>query len=131
MQRGHKITHLPSLEMPARFDPSGIPCVDSGHAHTRATSSHRRHPRPLPGLAPTSVIATVEEVAERGEANWLIWGSVGNRPVLFSVAAAGGRRDDGLGGRGGDGDGDHRAMAADARTARLTERGPTEPAPGR
>jgi hypothetical protein len=86
MQRGHKITHLPSLEMPARFDPSGIPCVDSGPAHTRATSRHRRHPHPLPGLAPTSVIATVEEVAERGEASWLIWGSVDNRPVLFSVA---------------------------------------------
>ena len=89
MQRGHKTTHhLQSLEMPARFDPSGIPCVDSGHAHTRATSSHRRHPRTLPGLAPRSVIATVEEVAEQGEASWLIWGSVGNRPVLFSVAAA-------------------------------------------
>ena len=88
MQRGHKITHLPSLEMPARFDPSGIPCVDSGRL-TRARVSHRRHPRALPGLAPKSVIATVEEVAERGEANWLIWGSVGDRPVLFCVAAAG------------------------------------------
>jgi hypothetical protein len=88
MQRGHKITHLPSLEMPARFDPCGIPCVDSGQAHTRAASSHRRHPRPLPGLAPKSVIATVEEVAGQGEANWLVWGSVGNRPVLFTVAAA-------------------------------------------
>ncbi len=88
MQRGHKITHLPSLEMPARFDPSGIPCVDSGRSHTRTTSSHRRHPRPLPGLAPKSIIATVEEVAEHGEANWLIWGCVGDRPVLFTVAAA-------------------------------------------
>jgi hypothetical protein len=83
-----KVTHLPSLEMPARFDPSGIPCVDSGRARTRASSSHRRHARPLPGLAPKSVIATVEDVAERGDANWLIWGSVGNRPVLFTVAAA-------------------------------------------
>ena len=88
MQRGHKITHLPSLEMPARFDPSGIPCIDSGHAHSRATLSHRRQPRPLPGLAATSVIATVEEVAEQGGATWLIWGSDGDRPVLFSVAAA-------------------------------------------
>ena len=86
MQRGHKTTHPTSLEMPARFDPSGIPCVDSGHPHTR---THRRLARPLPGLAPTSVIATVEDVAERGEANWLIWGCVGNRPVLFCVAAAG------------------------------------------
>jgi hypothetical protein len=88
MQRSHKVAHLPSLEMPARFDPCGIPCLDSGHAHTRATSAHRRHPRSLPGLAPTSVIATVEEVAEQGEANWLIWGSAGDRPVLFTVAAA-------------------------------------------
>jgi hypothetical protein len=87
MQRGHKITHLPSMEMPARLDPSGIPCVGSGHG--RATSSHRRQHRPLPGLAPTSLIATVENVAERGEADWLIWGSVADRPVLFRVAAAG------------------------------------------
>ena len=86
MQRSHKVTHLPSLEMPASFDPSGIPCLDSGHAHPRATSSQRRHPRSLPGLAATSVIAIVEEVAEQGEANWLIWGSAGNRPVLFTVA---------------------------------------------
>jgi hypothetical protein len=77
------------MEMPARFDPSGIPCVDSGQGHGRATSTHRRHGRPLPGLAPTAVIATVEDVAEQGEANWLIWGSVGNQPVLFRVAAAG------------------------------------------
>ena len=89
MQRGHKTTHhLQSLEMPARFDPSGIPCVDAGQAHTRATSSHRRRARPLAGLAPTAVIATVEEVAEQGEADWLIWGDVGNRPVLFTVAVA-------------------------------------------
>jgi hypothetical protein len=89
MQRGHKTTHhLQSLELPARFDPSGIPCVDSGRAHTRATSSHRRHPRPLPGLAPTSILATVEAVAEQGEANWLIWGSAGERPVMFTVAAS-------------------------------------------
>ena len=86
MQRGHKTTHQPSLELPARFDPSGIPCVDAGSAHTRTTSG-RRH-RTLPGLAPTSVIATVEDVAEQGETSWLIWGSVDNRPVLFSVAAA-------------------------------------------
>lgn len=86
MQRAHKTTEPPSLEMPARFDPSGIPCVDSVRAHQR---THRRHARSLPGLAPTSLIATVEEVVERGEANWLIWGCVGNRPILFCVAAAG------------------------------------------
>ena len=88
MQRGHKITHLPSLEMPARFDPSGVPYLDSGRAHARALASHRRQARALPGLAPTSVLASVEAVAEQGEGNWLIWGSVGDRPVLFSVAAA-------------------------------------------
>jgi hypothetical protein len=90
MQRGHKIEHLPSLEMPARFDPSGIPCLDGGRLHSRTASSNQRHPRALPGLAPKSVIATVEVASERGEANWLIWGSVGDRPVLFSVAAAAG-----------------------------------------
>lgn len=88
MQRGHKLTHLPSLEMPARFDASGIPCADAGRAHARATASHGRHSHPIPGLPPTSVFATVEEVAERGETEWLIWGSVDNRPVLFTVAAA-------------------------------------------
>lgn len=88
MQRGQKTTHLPSMEMPARLDPCGVPCVDPGHGHGRATS-HRRHGRSLPGLAPKSLIATVEDVAEVGEANWLVWGSVDNRPVLFSVAAAG------------------------------------------
>lgn len=88
MQRGHKTTqHLQSLELPDRFDPCGIPCVDSGHARRRATSSHRRHPRSLPGLAPTSILATVEAVAEEGEASWLIWGCAGDRPLLFSVAA--------------------------------------------
>jgi hypothetical protein len=88
MQRGHRITHLPSLEMPARFDPSGVPCVDSGDAQLRATSSRRRHPRSLPGLAPTSILATVEAVAEHGASNWLIWGSDGDRPVMFTVAAS-------------------------------------------
>ncbi len=91
MNRGHKIAHLPSLEMPDRFDPSGIPCVDSGHhPHRRTTPSHRRHVRPLPGLAARSVIATVEGVAQQSEASWLIWGSVEDRPVLFTVAAPAG-----------------------------------------
>ena len=88
MQRGHRITQEPSLELPARFDPSGIPCVDSGHGHSRAHGAHRRQARSLPGLAPKSVIATVETVAERGDANWLVWGTDGDRPVLFTVAAA-------------------------------------------
>lgn len=86
MHRGHKTMTQPALELPARFDPSGVPCVDGTRAHTR-TTSHRRNHRTLPGLSPTSVIATVEDVAERGESDWLIWGSVGNRPVLFTVSA--------------------------------------------
>ena len=87
MQRGHKLTHPSALEMPEPFDPSGIPCVDSGHTRPRTTSSHRRHPRTLPGLAASSVIATVEEVAAKGDGDWLVWGSVCNRPVLFAVEA--------------------------------------------
>ena len=86
MQRGHKIEHAPALDMPDRFDPSGVPYLDPGHARPRATTAHRRHhPHALPGLHPTSVIASVEEVAAQGEGEWLIWGSVGNRPVLFAV----------------------------------------------
>ncbi len=87
MQRGHKLSHPSALEMPGGFDPSGIPCVDSGPTEARAASSHRRHPRALPGLSPTSVIASVEDVAAKGEGDWLIWGSVDNRPVLFAVEA--------------------------------------------
>jgi hypothetical protein len=87
MQRGHKLTHPSALDMPERFDPCGIPCADSGHAHTRATSSRRRHPRSLPGLSPTALIASVEEVAAKGSGDWFIWGSVGDRPVLFAVEA--------------------------------------------
>jgi hypothetical protein len=87
MQRGRKLTPPSALEMPERFDPSGIPCVDSGHTRTRAASSHRRHARLLAGLSPTSVIASVEEVAAKGDGDWLVWGSVCNRPVLFAVEA--------------------------------------------
>lgn len=87
MQRGHKLAHPSELEMPERFDPSGVPCVDSGHTRARAASSHRRHPRMLPGLSPTSLIASVEEVAANGDGDRLVWGSVGDRPALFAVEA--------------------------------------------
>jgi hypothetical protein len=85
MQRGHKLTHPPALELPDCFDPSGVPCVDAGKTRSRTGSSHRRHPRRLPGLHPTAVIASVEAVAEEGDRDWLVWGNVDDRPVLFTV----------------------------------------------
>ena len=87
MQRGHRVTHPVELEMPEGYDASGIPCADQTHARKRAASSHRRHHRSLPGLAPTSLIAYVEEVAVKSEQDWLIWGCAGDRPVLFDVEA--------------------------------------------
>ncbi len=33
------------------------------------------------------MIASVQEVAERREADWLIWGCVDDRPILFDVEA--------------------------------------------
>lgn len=88
MQPGHRIQHAAALDMPDRFDPSGVPYLDPGHARPRAATPHRRHhPHSIPGLHPTSLIASVEEVAEKGEGEWLIWGCVGNRPVLFAVQA--------------------------------------------
>lgn len=87
MQRGHKLTQSRGLEMPDGFDPSGVPCVDSGKTHRRKASSHRQHGRALPGLAPTSVIASVEELESAGSDTWLVWGCTGDRPVLFAVEA--------------------------------------------
>ena len=86
MHRGHKLTDPAALDLPEGFDPSGVPCGDEGHPKRRA-SSHRRHQRALPGLAPASMIATVEEAAAERDGAWLIWGSVGDRPVLFDVEA--------------------------------------------
>lgn len=89
MQRGHRLTHPSALEMPDGFDPCGIPCADAHPARTRtpAGPSHRRQPRPLPGLSPTSIVASVEAVAVRGDRDWLVWGCVGNRPAMFAVEA--------------------------------------------
>ena len=86
MQRGHKLIHRPALDMPEGFDPSGIPSV-AGGTRPGAASSHRRHARRLPGLAPASLIASVEEVAAQDEGDWLVWGCVGGRPLLFAVEA--------------------------------------------
>lgn len=85
MQRGHKTAHPPEIEMPDSLDPSGVPCLDAARA--RGATTHRRHGRPLPGLAPTTLIASVEEVALRGSPDWLLWGSVGPCPILFAVEA--------------------------------------------
>ncbi len=84
--RGHTVTTPSELGMPDGFDPSGIPCCDQAQPRAR-TASHRRHHRSLPGLSPTSLIASVEEVVAKGPADWLIWGSVADRPVLFVVEA--------------------------------------------
>ena len=86
MQRGHKLAQLASFEIPERLAPEG-PCVDPGRAAVPAATSHRRPARSLPGLSPTSLIASVEEVADDDGADWLIWGAVGDRPVLFALQA--------------------------------------------
>ncbi len=90
MQRGHRLTHPSALEMPDGFDPCGIPCADARTTRTRqqAAVSHRRHPRVLPGLPSTSLVASVEDVATKGDGEWLVWGCVGNRPAMFAVEAA-------------------------------------------
>jgi hypothetical protein len=86
MQRSLKLTH-PSLEMPEGLDPSGIPCVGAGDTHRRGATSHRRHTRSLPGLSPTSFIASVEAMAAEAGDHWLVWGCVGTCPVMFAVDA--------------------------------------------
>jgi hypothetical protein len=85
MHQAHKLSQPPALEMPEGFDASGVPCGDRA-ARRRASHARRAH-RSLPGLAATSMIATVEAVAEKRDTDWLIWGSVDDRPVLFDVEA--------------------------------------------
>jgi hypothetical protein len=87
MQRGHKLAQPASFDIPERLAPEG-PCVDPGRAAVPAVPSHRRPARSLPGLSPTSLIALVEEVAASDGADWLIWGAVGDRPVLFALEAS-------------------------------------------
>ncbi len=87
MSRGYKPSHPSTLEMPEGFDSSGVPGVESFRVPVRP-AAHRRHHRSLPGLAPAAIIATAEEVAERGDDTWLIWGNAGNRPLLFAVPTA-------------------------------------------
>ena len=87
MQRGHKLTRPSGLGRPAELDPSGMPRVESAPTRERPTSAQRRDPRSLPGLSPTSLIASVEQVATTDGGDWLIWGCVDDRPVLFAVEA--------------------------------------------
>jgi hypothetical protein len=86
MHQAHKVTQPAALEMPDGFDESGVPCGD--RVGKRRAAHHRRPHRTLPGLAATSMIATVEAIAEKREADWLIWGCVDERPVLFDVEAS-------------------------------------------
>ncbi len=87
MQHGHKLTHPPGLDLSERLDPSGMPCVESAPTRAPAAPARRRHSRTLPGLSPTSVIASVEEMAAEDGGDWFIWGCVDDRPVLFAVEA--------------------------------------------
>ena len=88
MQRAHKLAQPASFDIPERLAPEG-PCADPARATVPAAPSHRprRHARSLPGLSPTSLIASVEEVAAADGPDWLIWGNVGDRPVLFALEA--------------------------------------------
>jgi hypothetical protein len=87
MQRGHKLAQPASFDIATQVAPEG-PCVDPGRASVPAAPSHRRPARSLPGLSPTSLIASVEEVAAADGGDWLIWGAVGDRPVLFALEAS-------------------------------------------
>ena len=87
MQRVHRLTEPTALEMPNGFDGSGVPCADAGGPARGST--RRRHRQSLPGLSPTSLIVSVEAVAsqgdEEGNGDWLVWGTVGNRLIMFAV----------------------------------------------
>ena len=85
MQRGETLIDQSALELPEGYDPSGIPLGDPGTPLTRHASSHRRHRRPLPGLSPTTRIASIEQLAAQGPGDWLIWASIDDRPALIAV----------------------------------------------
>ena len=72
--------------MPAGLDASGVPCVGFGCAGP-ALETVAHVSRPPSGIAPSAVIALVEDVALEGEAEWLLWGSIADRPVLFAIGA--------------------------------------------
>ena len=86
MRHSHKLVRSTGLEMPAGLDPSGVPCEGFGRSgvglETVANVS-----RPPSGIAPSALIALVEELALEGESEWLLWGSVADRPILFRIGA--------------------------------------------
>ena len=86
MQRGQQLQHRSALELPAGFDPSGIPCADAGPGRS-ASARRRRRPHGLAGLQPMARTATVMEVIPREFGDWFAWGCVDGRPVMFAVTA--------------------------------------------
>ncbi|HEY6058502.1 MAG TPA: hypothetical protein VIV06_10745 [Candidatus Limnocylindrales bacterium] len=88
MKHGHKLSHPAALEMPAGFDPSGIPCADTEYVESPVEPISSSTRPALPGISETSYIASVEEVVPQECGDWLVWGSVGSRPVLFSLDAS-------------------------------------------
>ena len=88
MRHGHSLKEQARLEMPDGYDPCGTPCAELSRTRGRVGTARRRHHHAIPGLAPTSMIASVEGVAATGETDWLIWGCAGGSPVLFDVEAS-------------------------------------------
>jgi len=86
MRHGHKVVRSTGLEMPADLDASGVPCEGFGHVGP-GLEKVAHVPHPPSGIAPSAVIASVEDVALEGEAEWLLWGSIADRPVLFAISA--------------------------------------------
>ncbi len=87
MQRGHKLAQPTSFDLPERLAPDGS-SVDPGRATAPAAASHRRPAGSIPGLSSTALIASAEEVAAADGVEWLIWGNVDDRPVLFALEAS-------------------------------------------
>jgi hypothetical protein len=72
--------------MPVGLDASGVPCEGFGCPEV-GVESVANVPHPPSGIAPTALIASVEDVALDGESEWFLWGSIADRPVLFRVGA--------------------------------------------
>ena len=86
MQRTQRLPHRTALELPDGFDPSGIPCVDAGTGRS-GPAARRRRPHGLAGLPAMARSAMVVEVHPPEVGDWLAWGCVDGRPVLFAIEA--------------------------------------------